>query len=77
MFWRQGEIVDENGNKNKERRIWDSKSHVIHSAPATCKRLLKEEQSTCGETESFFRLSTGIEGENYLTFDLKQALSEV
>jgi O-acetylhomoserine (thiol)-lyase len=55
--------------------IGDAKSLVIHPASTTHEQLSEAEQRAAGVTPDFIRLSVGIESEEDILADLKQALA--
>jgi O-acetylhomoserine (thiol)-lyase len=56
--------------------VGDAKSLAIHPASTTHAQLKPEEQISAGVTPDFIRLSIGIEDEEDILWDLKQALEE-
>ena len=56
--------------------IGDSRSLAIHPASTTHSQLSPEEQLQTGVTDNYVRLSVGIEHEDDILADLKQALDK-
>src|SRR5204863_9182331 len=56
--------------------IGDARSLAIHPARTTHSQLTPEEQLQTGVTDGYVRLSTGIEHEDDIAADLKQALDQ-
>jgi O-acetylhomoserine (thiol)-lyase len=56
--------------------IGDAKSLAIHPATTTHQQLSEEEQSACGVTPDFIRLSIGLEHIDDIIADIKQALEK-
>jgi len=62
---------------NHVANIGDARSLAIHPASTTHSQLTPEEQLQTGVTDGYVRLSLGIEHEDDIIADLKQALDKV